>query len=94
MGACTTDGLRIFRRFERYENEEGVGAALDGPKKVGAGGTLSGATAPTSCNLRAPMVEMADTHVLQPCDHFGRPGPSPGWGTTSFPSRNLCDTTL
>jgi hypothetical protein len=64
---------------------------LDGPKKVGTGGTLSGATAPTSCD-RAPVLELADRRDLQSRAHSGLPGSIPGWGTRFMPSRNLCDT--
>jgi hypothetical protein len=79
---------------EEERNEEGFRAALDGLKKVGAGGTFASATAPTSRNNCAPVAEQVYAHGLQPCDHSGRPGPSPGWGTTFSPTRKLCDTTL
>jgi hypothetical protein len=78
----------------RVRHEEAFRAALDSPKKVEAGETLSGVTAPTSGMHRAPVLEMADKRGLQPRDHFGRPGPSPGWGTILFPNQNPCDTTL
>ena len=71
--------------MERSENhEEDIRAALDGPKKVGAGETLSGVTAPTS-GLRAPVLELADRRDLHSRAHSGLPGSIPGWGT--HPSR-------
>ncbi len=55
---------------------------------------MQGVTVPVSSALRAPVAEMVDAHGLQPCDHSGRPGPTPGWGTNLCPSRKLCDIKL
>lgn|ERR1700733_1823229 len=81
-------------RNEIGENchDEGLRAALDGPKKVGTPNPAKVPCVPTSCNFRAPVAELVYAHGLQPCDHSGLPGPNPGWGTTSAPSQNLCDT--
>jgi len=59
---------------------------LDGPKKVGTGEVLEGVTVPTFSATRAPVLELADRRGLQPRAHSGRPGPIPGWGTTTNPS--------
>jgi len=74
------------------QNEEGPGAALNGPNKAGAGETLRGVTAPAfSALLRAPVLELADRRDLQSRAHSGRPGPIPGWGTLLATAGNLVD---
>lgn len=63
--------------------EEGRRAALEGPKKVGAGETLTGVTAPTSSfSLQhAPVLELVDRRDLHSRVRRGRSGSNPDWGT-------------
>src|ERR1017187_2766113 len=90
---CTTAGLRCrtnrrSRPLEEGSNEEGLGAAQDGPDKVGTA-HRDGLPVPTSGVTSAPSAGKADRRDLQSCDRSGPPGPSPGWGTT--PNRNQVD---
>jgi hypothetical protein len=57
--------VRSWRQFlEEVPYEEGFRAALDGPKKVGTGETLTGVTAPTFSATCAPVLELVDSRDL------------------------------
>src|ERR1700747_1010943 len=78
---CFARSSRAKAERGKRRREEGLRAALDSPKKVGAAHVRETDPAPTS-GARAPVAELADAHRVQPCGQSGRPSPSRGWVTT------------